>query len=184
MTPRAEQAIAEGTGVSAEPVFSAIFSAPIGEILLVADESGLRELHLPGSFAAREVSSLPGPGCLPLTKAVEQLGAYFAGELTRFELPLFLRGTDFQVRVWRALADIPYAKTESYGSVAARIGNAKASRAVGMANNRNPLAIVLPCHRVIGSNGALVGYGGGLWMKEWLLRHEAAVLERNGAKPG
>jgi len=75
------------------------------------------------------------------------------------------------------LADIAYAKTESYGSLAARIGNAKASRAVGMANNKNPLPIVLPCHRVIGSNGRLVGYGGGLWMKEWLLQHEAAVME-------
>ncbi|MGO9964865.1 MAG: methylated-DNA--[protein]-cysteine S-methyltransferase [Acidimicrobiales bacterium] len=183
MTPRARQASPEGTGASAQPVFSGVFSAPIGEILLVADESGLRELHLPGSFAVPELPSAPVSGCLPLTQAVEQLGAYFAGELTRFDLPLVLEGTDFQVRVWRALADIPYAKTESYGSVAARIGNAKASRAVGMANNRNPLAIVLPCHRVIGSDGALVGYGGGLWMKEWLLRHEAAVLERNGAGP-
>jgi methylated-DNA-[protein]-cysteine S-methyltransferase len=183
MTARAERVVAEGTGAGAQPIYSAVFSAPIGEILLVADESGLRELHLPGSFEARELAPAPGPGCLPLNRAVEQLGAYFAGELTRFDLPLVLRGTDFQVRVWRALADIPYARTESYGSVAARIGNAKASRAVGMANNRNPLAIVLPCHRVIGSDGALVGYGGGLWMKEWLLRHEAAVLERNGGKP-
>jgi methylated-DNA-[protein]-cysteine S-methyltransferase len=184
MTTRVEQAVAEGTDAGAQPVFSARFSAPIGEILLVADETGLRELHLPGSFAVGGLSSAAAADCLPLTKAVEQLEAYFAGELTRFDLPLVLKGTDFQVRVWRALADIPYARTESYGSVAARIGNAKASRAVGMANNRNPLAIVLPCHRVIGSNGALVGYGGGLWMKDWLLRHEAAVLERNGAKPG
>src|SRR5271157_3673028 len=183
MTPRGEQAIVAETGANAQPVFSAIFSAPIGEILLVADESGLRELQLPGSFAPPEHFPAPVRGCLPLNEAVEQLAAYFAGDLTRFDLPLVLRGTDFQLRVWRALADIPYAKTESYGSVAARIGNAKASRAVGMANNRNPLAIVLPCHRVIGSDGALVGYGGGLWMKEWLLRHEAAVLERNGAEP-
>ena len=94
-----------------------------------------------------------------------------------------MTGTAFQLQVWRALADIAYAKTESYGSVAARIGNPKASRAVGMANNKNPLAIVIPCHRVIGSDGSLVGYGGGLWMKEWLLRHEAAVFERNGATP-
>ena len=94
-----------------------------------------------------------------------------------------LTGTAFQLQVWRALADIPFAKTESYGSVAARIGNPRASRAVGMANNKNPLAIVLPCHRVIGSNGSLVGYGGGLWMKDWLLQHEAAAAGRNDAKP-
>ena len=131
----------------------------------------------PSVCPARELASAP------LAKAVEQLEAYFAGELTQFDLPLVPEGTAFQLQVWRALADIPYAKTESYGSVAARIGNPKASRAVGMANNKNPLAIVLPCHRVIGSNGGLVGYGGGLWMKEWLLQHEAAVVERNGAKP-
>ena len=77
--------------------------------------------------------------------------------------------------MWRALAEIGYAKTESYGSVAARVGNPKASRAVGMANNKNPIAIVLPCHRVIGAGGNLVGYGGGLWMKEWLLQHELRV---------
>ena len=156
---------------------------PIGEILLVAEASGLRELHLPGSFAARDDDSASTSACVPLAKAVEQLEAYFAGGLTRFDLPLVLTGTDFQLQVWRALADIPYAKTESYGSVAARIGKPKASRAVGMANNKNPVAIVLPCHRVIGSDGSLVGYGGGLWMKQWLLRHESAVAERNGAEP-
>ena len=152
-------------------------------MLLVADDSGLRELHLPGSFAARErLRPRSGPASRS-AKAVEQLDAYFAGDLTRFDLPLVLTGTAFQLQVWRALADIPFAKTESYGSVAARIGNPKASRAVGMANNKNPLAIVLPCHRVIGSNGSLVGYGGGLWMKEWLLQHEAAVARAQRRQP-
>jgi methylated-DNA-[protein]-cysteine S-methyltransferase len=150
---------------------------PIGDVLLVADETGLIELHLPGSFAGRDEAPTAS-ACVPLAKAVEQLDAYFAGELTEFDLPLSPKGTAFQLKVWRALADIPYAKTESYGSVAARIGNPKASRAVGMANNKNPLAIVLPCHRVIGSNGSLVGYGGGLWMKDWLLQHEAKVAGR------
>ena len=88
------------------------------------------------------------------------------------------KGTEFQRRVWRALADISYGATESYGSVAARIGKPQASRAVGMANNKNPIPIILPCHRVIGSNGRLVGYGGGLSMKAWLLQHETAVAER------
>ncbi len=159
------------------------YTAPIGDILLVADDAGLRELHLPGSFDARDASpSTAGAGAV-LDDAVAQLEAYFAGELTSFDLPLSPEGTAFQRRVWRALADIGYAKTESYGSVAARIGNPRASRAVGMANNKNPLAIVLPCHRVIGSDGRLVGYGGGLWMKEWLLEHEASVA-RTGAAPG
>ncbi|HLN06289.1 MAG TPA: methylated-DNA--[protein]-cysteine S-methyltransferase [Acidimicrobiales bacterium] len=161
------------------------YRAPVGEILLVADSTGLLELHLPGSFDALEKGDRAEPGtCAALDEAVNQLEAYFAGDLTTFDLMLAPKGTAFQRQVWWALADIPFAKTESYGSVAARIGNPRASRAVGMANNKNPLPIVLPCHRVIGSNGGLVGYGGGLWMKEWLLNHEAAVAERNGVTPG
>jgi methylated-DNA-[protein]-cysteine S-methyltransferase len=150
-------------------------SSPIGDILLVADDTGLLQLHLPGSFSARDDLSTTAAAAAVLSKAAGQLEAYFAGDLRQFDLPLSPKGTAFQLKVWRALAEIPYAKTESYGSVAARVGNAKASRAVGMANNRNPLAIVLPCHRVIGANGALVGYGGGLGMKQWLLGHEARV---------
>ena len=183
MTFSAEQATVAGAGGTGGPVYWATYEAPIGGILLVADASGLRELHLPGSFTARDVTSGPTSACEPLARAVVQLEAYFAGDLTRFDLPLVLTGTAFQLQVWRALTDIAYAKTESYGSVAARIGNPRASRAVGMANNKNPLAIVLPCHRVIGSNGSLVGYGGGLWMKDWLLQHEAAAAGRNDAKP-
>ena len=181
MTPSAEHADLPGSGGGPKGLYRRTVSSPIGEILLVAEDSGLRELHLPGTFDDSEVASDEVSDCEALAEAADQLGAYFAGELTRFDLPLVLSGTDFQVRVWRALADIPYARTESYGSVAARIGNAKASRAVGMANNKNPLAIVLPCHRVIGSDGSLVGYGGGLWMKQWLLQHEAKVAERHGA---
>jgi methylated-DNA-[protein]-cysteine S-methyltransferase len=154
---------------------------PIGEILLVANVDGLCELRLPGDFEAREGSSASSEASAHLDEAVAQLDAYFAGDLKRFELALVPRGTPFQLRVWQALVDIPYAKTESYGSVAARTGNRKACRAVGMANNRNPISIVVPCHRVIGFNGALVGYGGGLWMKEWLLRHEAEVADRTGS---
>ena len=161
----------------------ATVSSAIGNILLVAEDAGLRELHLPGSFAEREDHSATAQAKDVLEGAVDQLKAYFSGDLTRFDLPLVPHGTDFQLRVWSALADIPYGKTESYGSVAARVGNAKASRAVGMANNKNPLAIVLPCHRVIGSNGSLVGYGGGLSMKDWLLQHEAKVAERLGTSP-
>ena len=149
----------------------------------MADDAGLRELNLPGSFVTREDHSADPQAKAVLDEAAAQLGAYFSGALTRFDLPLAPRGTAFQLRVWRALADIPYARTESYGSVAARVGNPKAGRAVGMANNKNPLTIVLPCHRVIGSNGSLVGYGGGLSMKDWLLRHEAEVAGGLEASP-
>lgn len=102
-----------------------------------------------------------------------QLGAYFAGELEEFDVPLELVGTDFQRRVWSGLLEIPYGTTISYGELARRIGNPKACRAVGLANGRNPVAIIVPCHRVIGAHGDLTGYGGGLERKTWLLRHEA-----------
>lgn len=156
-------------------------ASPIGDIMLVADESGLCELQLPGSFEPREDAKGGAAAGGVLTAAAAQLSEYFAGRLTQFDLPLAPQGTEFQLRVWRALRDIPYGTTESYGSVAARTGNPRAGRAVGMANNRNPIAIVVPCHRVIGANGALVGYGGGLSMKQWLLTHEAAVAERPGS---
>ena len=181
MRPSTEQAGDPGITDARRSVRRASFKAPLGEILLVADEWGLRELHLPGSFAREDATSASRPTNAALEQGLEQLEAYFAGELTQFDLPLTPEGTDFQLKVWRALKDIGFAKTESYGSVAARIGNPKASRAVGMANNKNPLAIVIPCHRVIGANGSLVGYGGGLWMKQWLLNHEAAVAGHNDA---
>lgn len=157
------------------PESFAICPSPIGDIALVADDSGLRELQLPGSFEPRGDIFKSEAAEAWLVEATQQLEKYFAGELREFDLPLSLLGTPFQVQVWTALADIAYAKTESYGSVAARVGNPRASRAVGMANNKNPIAIVIPCHRVIGSNGALVGYGGGLDMKQWLLAHEREV---------
>ena len=140
---------ATGSGGGSDPENSwTTCGTPIGDILLVADGSGLLELHLPGSFASREQLPRSSSVCALLVSALGQLEAYFAGDLREFDLPLSPRGTAFQLKVWRALADIPYAKTESYGSVAARIGSPKAARAVGMANNKNPLAIVLPCHRV------------------------------------
>jgi methylated-DNA-[protein]-cysteine S-methyltransferase len=184
MTLIDNEAAARSTGSSEPTTYWTTYQAPIGEILLIADETGLRELRLPGFFGDRdEAEARASAGsCAPLDESVEQLEAYFAGDLRTFDLALAPTGTAFQRRVWWALADIPYARTESYGSVAARVGNPKASRAVGMANNKNPLPIVFPCHRVIGANGSLVGYGGGLWMKEWLLAHESAVAER--AAPG
>ncbi len=108
----------------------------------------------------------------PFREARRQLEAYFEGELREFTLELAPEGTLFRQKVWRALLDIPYGATESYGALALRIGLPQAARAVGLANGRNPISIVVPCHRVIGKSGALVGYGGGLERKQWLLAHE------------
>ena len=110
-----------------------------------------------------------------IKEAYQQLSEYLKGERKEFDLPLNPKGTDFQKRVWRALCDIPYGETRSYKQIAEAIGNSNAVRAVGMANNRNPITIVVPCHRVIGADGKLVGYGGGLEMKEFLLRLEKSL---------
>lgn len=115
----------------------------------------------------------------PLVKeACRQLSEYLKGERKTFDLPLNPKGTDFQKCVWRALCDIPYGETRTYKQIAEAIGNPKAVRAVGMANNRNPITIIVPCHRVIGANGKLVGYGGGLEMKEFLLRLEKVSISK------
>lgn len=105
-------------------------------------------------------------------KAIKELEEYFLGKRREFDLPLDAKGTEFQMKVWKALLDIPYGETRSYSDIAYAIGNSKAVRAVGGANNKNPIAIVVPCHRVIGKNGSMVGYGGGLPMKEYLLALE------------
>jgi len=151
-------------------------ATPIGDMLVVVDDLGVREIDLPGCFVPPKSDGAPGSGHQFLGAAVAQLTEYFAGKRRDFDLPLVPEGTAFQLEVWWALADIAYGDTESYGSVAARVGRPKAQRAVGMANRANPLPIVLPCHRVIGSGGRLVGYGGGLAMKQWLLEHERGVL--------
>jgi methylated-DNA-[protein]-cysteine S-methyltransferase len=139
---------------------------PIGPVWLEGDAAGLRAISFEGPPAARSDDPL-------LAEAESQLHAYFHGELERFELPLAPAGTDFQRRVWAALSEIPYGTTTSYSALAAAIGRPHACRAVGAANGRNPLAIVVPCHRVIGAGGALTGYGGGLERKRALLDLEA-----------
>jgi methylated-DNA-[protein]-cysteine S-methyltransferase len=112
-----------------------------------------------------------------LDDARRELDAYFAGRLRTFNIPLAPNGTEFQRRVWSALRDIPFGTTISYADLARRVSNAAAVRAVGAANGRNPIPVIVPCHRVIGSNGSLTGFGGGLPRKQWLLRHEAAQAE-------
>jgi methylated-DNA-[protein]-cysteine S-methyltransferase len=146
---------------------------PIGRLLLVRNEAALTNVDfVDGRSEARSADAL-------LLDAAAQLQAYFAGELERFELPLSPRGTEFQRRVWSAVAAIPYGTTTTYSAIAARLGMPAACRAVGAANGRNPLAIVVPCHRVIGASGALTGYGGGLHRKRALLELEGGARPRH-----
>lgn len=146
---------------------------PIGELLLAGDDDGLYQVGFPKGSMRREPQAdwIFNEG--RLQEARRQLSEYFAGERRKFDLPVQLTGTEFQVRVLEALREIPYGETVTYGDIAKRIGRPKAVRAVGAANGRNPLPIVVPCHRVIGSTGDLTGFGGGLDTKEALLRHEA-----------
>lgn len=147
--------------------------SPVGTLTLVASDTGLANVLWPGEptdnaavFAAHRV----------LDAAEDQMHAYFAGERTTFDLPLDLDGTEFQVRTWRALAEIPFGETTTYAELAGRVGSVGAARAVGAANARNPVPIVLPCHRVVGSDGKLVGFAGGVDTKRFLLEHEQHVM--------
>lgn len=154
---------------------------PIGPLLLAGNESGLALISFPQGSKARDAKPEWREDPAPFGEAASQLRAYFARELREFSLSLLPSGTEFQRSVWRQLQQIPYGTTISYGELACRIGNPKASRAVGLANGANPLPIVIPCHRVIGSNGKLTGFGGGLPIKEQLLgleRSEALLFSR------
>jgi methylated-DNA-[protein]-cysteine S-methyltransferase len=146
--------------------------SPLGPILLAGDDAGLRCISLQAGTNARRPDPAWRASGAPLDAAVRQLAAYFAGELRVFDLRLAPRGTPFQRAVWTALCAIPYGETISYGELARRVGDAKAARAVGAANGRNPLPIVVPCHRVIGSDGRLTGFAGGLHLKDALLTLE------------
>jgi methylated-DNA-[protein]-cysteine S-methyltransferase len=148
--------------------------SPIGELTLTSDGGSLTGIQMHEQRHLKTIPSTYRRDDRGLADAVEQLNAYFAGDLRAFDLPLTMHGTEFQRRVWAALCEIPYGETISYGELARWVGNPKASRAVGLANGRNPVAIVVPCHRVIGADGSLTGYGGGLERKVWLLEHEVA----------
>jgi len=150
--------------------------SPLGPLLLAADDAGLRQILFVNGRHPAEPDPFWKESRAALKETIRQLQAYFAGELENFDLQLAPEGTPFQLGVWRRLADIPYGETISYGELASRIGNPKASRAVGLANGSNPIPIVIPCHRVIGSNGKLTGYGGGLPIKEKLLALERRQL--------
>lgn len=146
-------------------------ASPLGDLTLFADNDHLFAVEF---VPAGDVLGGGMPGENSILRAAErQIKEYFAGTLKEFDLPLQPVGTDFQMAVWQAMRQIPFGGTMSYGELAGLVGDRKKARAVGQAANRNPLAIVIPCHRVIGSNGRLVGYGGGLDKKEMLLRHES-----------
>jgi methylated-DNA-[protein]-cysteine S-methyltransferase len=151
--------------------------SPLGAFLIAGSGTTVTATRLPGTWTPEALPAgwtrTPGTA----SAAAEQLDEYFEGSRRAFDLSLQPHGTAFQCSVWRALEDIPYAATASYRDVATATGNSRATRAVGMANNRNPIALFIPCHRVIGANGSLTGYGGGLEMKSWLLAHELAVVE-------
>lgn len=157
-----------------------VIDSAVGPLTLVAEGNAIVGLymhlqrHRPGDDELGEIDPR-GHEAEPFKAAANQLDAYFAGQLTRFDLPLAPRGSEFQQRVWAALLEIPYGETESYGRLAERIGSPNAARAVGLANGKNPISIVIPCHRVVGSGGNLTGYGGGLDRKKQLLDLELRI---------
>jgi methylated-DNA-[protein]-cysteine S-methyltransferase len=152
--------------------------SPVGPMLLTSDGTGLTGLYMEEHKHGEDIQEgwTLSDDAPPFAEVKRQLTAYFDGTLTDFNLPLAMRGTPFQLRVWNELTTIPYGTTISYGELARRVGNPNASRAVGLANGRNPISIIVPCHRVIGSNGKLTGYGGGLPRKAALLSFESSVL--------
>jgi methylated-DNA-[protein]-cysteine S-methyltransferase len=148
----------------------AYYQSPVGLIEVGATAAALTVLYFVEA-ARHEPTETP-----LLAQALQQLDEYFAERRTTFTVPLHFHGTAFQQRVWQQLLTVPYGETTSYLTIATAIGNPKAVRAVGAANGQNPISIIAPCHRIIGSDGSLIGYGGGLWRKEWLLRHEGYLL--------
>ena len=161
-------------------IFCRRIDSPVGPLMLAADDNGLRHIEFRDNRHPADRSDWHGGDNEILDATVTQLREYFDGERRDFDLPLAPQGTEFQRVVWQELARIPYGVTISYAQLAQRVGNASAMRAVGAANGRNPLPIVLPCHRVIGADGSLTGFGGGLPTKQFLLRLEGALPGEQG----
>lgn len=154
-----------------ENIFITYYSSPIGIIEITGNDEGIYTLYFVD--AKKEDSNPQHP---ILKECVYQLDEYFTGIRKEFGLKLNPQGSDFQKKVWNELHTVPFGKTVSYLQISKQIGDSNATRAVGNANGSNPISIIVPCHRVIGSNGKLTGYGGGLWRKEWLLKHEKETL--------
>jgi methylated-DNA-[protein]-cysteine S-methyltransferase len=147
--------------------------SPIGRLQVTRDEGGVTGLDLPTARYPRQIRDDWERDDAAFDDVRAQLSEYFAGTRQQFDLPLNARGNAFQHAVWQVLTEIPYGETTSYGKVAAAVGHPDGARAVGVANGQNPIPIIVPCHRVIGADGSLIGYGGGLSTKRWLLDHEA-----------
>jgi methylated-DNA-[protein]-cysteine S-methyltransferase len=156
-------------------IYYAEISSPLGDLLLVSDGVSLLGVYYEDHRRGPARDANWRQDTAPFNQVQDELAAYFAGELQAFSVKLAPRGSDFQREVWNELGRIPPGKTLTYAELAARVGRPKAIRAVGAANARNPISIIVPCHRVVGSNGTLTGYAGGLERKEWLLRHEASA---------
>jgi methylated-DNA-[protein]-cysteine S-methyltransferase len=152
------------------------YDSPIGRILLVGEGGVLEELHFPNAAEHLQIPKDWRNDTVAFAAVLRQLGEYFAGDRQEFDLALAPRGTPFQVQVWQELRRVPYGHTASYGAIAERIGNPKACRAIGMANSKNPIPIIIPCHRIIGKDGSLTGFGGGLAVKKQLLDLERQAL--------
>jgi methylated-DNA-[protein]-cysteine S-methyltransferase len=150
--------------------------SPIGTIEIEGSEAGVSGLNFVKAGRAKAERRRKGPLPAPLADCLTQLDEYFRGKRTVFSVKLDLRGTAFQKQVWAELLRVEFGRTTTYKALAEAIGRPAATRAVGGANHRNPVSIIVPCHRVVGSDGRLTGYGGGLWRKEWLLRHESRDL--------
>jgi methylated-DNA-[protein]-cysteine S-methyltransferase len=149
--------------------FTTYYQSPVGMIEISGNQKGIRSLFFIDAVKKNE----PVPD--DLKKCMHQLDEYFSRKRKIFELPLNVTGTPFQLKVWRELQKIPFGKTVSYMDLAKKLENVKSIRAIGAANGRNPVSIIIPCHRVIGSDGSLIGYGGGLWRKKWLLEFEQGM---------
>lgn len=161
------------TDPESSSLFYTSMDSPIGELLLLGDGHALHGLYMQDGRKPVGIAPRWKRSAAPFADVQAQLREYFAGERVAFDASLAMNGTPFEQRVWRALTDIPYGETVSYGEIATRVGQPSAARAVGLANGRNPIAVIVPCHRVIGANGTLTGYGGGLERKRLLLELES-----------
>jgi methylated-DNA-[protein]-cysteine S-methyltransferase len=167
-------------------IYFTVYESPIQTLRLVSDGRSLIGLYMMSAkhLLAPQNDWVEDESVEPFPQTKQQLTDYFAGTLTEFDLPVQIQGTLFQQRVWEALKAIPYSTTMSYGKLAQQIGQPSASRAVGLANGQNPVSIIVPCHRVIGANGKLTGYGGGIERKQWLLNHERLMRMKQLAELG
>ena len=164
-----------------EHITSYPYQSPIGQFDIIGNDQGIQAIQFVGKQEQPiNKTTLVNPVADSWPTSVQQcfreLDEYFAGKRVDFEVPLAPEATEFQQKVWDALLDIPWGQTLTYGKIAQQIGQPKAAQAVGAANGQNPIPIIVPCHRVVGSNGTLTGYAGGLWRKEWLLKHENVKL--------